>query len=327
MPTIITQVPRGAWRSYTARLKQVVDVPVCASNRINTPELAEEILAAGEADLVSMARPLLADPAFVAKAMDERADEINTCIACNQACLDHVFANQRASCLVNPRACHETELVLMPTLRKQTVAVVGAGPAGLAAATSAAERGFAVTLFEKAPELGGQFRLAMAVPGKEDFADTLRYFTRRLEVLGVDVRLGTAASADDLAGFDQVIVATGVEPRMPAIPGIDHAIVASYADVLSGRGRAGQARRGDRRRRHRRRRQRLPHPRGGGPRRLDGALGRRRPRADRGRADRGQAAYAGARGHARAAQEHPDRHRPRPRRRAGRTARCSSSRR
>ncbi len=213
VPTIITQVPRGAWRSYTARLKQVVDVPVCASNRINTPELAEEILAAGEADLVSMARPLLADPAFVAKAMDERADEINTCIACNQACLDHVFDNQRASCLVNPRACHETELLLTPTMRKQTVAVVGAGPAGLAAATSAAERGFAVTLFEKSPTLGGQFRLAMAVPGKEDFAETLRYFTRRLEVLGVDVRLSTEATADDLAGFDQVVVATGVEPR------------------------------------------------------------------------------------------------------------------
>lgn len=234
VPTIITQVPRGAWRSHTARLKEVVDVPVCASNRINTPELAEDILAAGEADLVSMARPLLADPAFVAKAMDERADEINTCIACNQACLDHVFSNERASCLVNPRACHETELVLMPTLRKQTVAVVGAGPAGLAAATSAAERGFAVTLFEKSPELGGQFRLAMAVPGKEDFADTLRYFTRRLEVLGVDVRLSTAATAADLAGFDQVVVATGVEPRIPEIAGIDHASVASYADVLSG---------------------------------------------------------------------------------------------
>ncbi len=234
VPTIITQVPRGAWRSYTARLKQVVDVPVCASNRINTPELAEEILAAGEADLVSMARPLLADPAFVAKAMDERADEINTCIACNQACLDHVFANDRASCLVNPRACHETELVLTPTMRKQTVAVVGAGPAGLAAATSAAERGFAVTLFEKSTELGGQFRLAMAVPGKEEFAETLRYFTRRLEVLGVDVRLGALAAPDDLIGFDQVIVATGVEPRMPEIPGIDHASVASYADVLSG---------------------------------------------------------------------------------------------
>jgi 2,4-dienoyl-CoA reductase (NADPH2) len=257
VPTIITQVPRGAWRSHTARLKQLVDVPVCASNRINTPELAEEILAAGEADLVSMARPLLADPAFVAKAMDERADEINTCIACNQACLDHVFANKRASCLVNPRACHETELVLLPVppvragasyegtpmasgsddgsrRRQPTLAVVGAGPAGLAAATSAAERGFAVTLFEKSSELGGQFRLAMAVPGKEDFADTLRYFTRRLEVLGVDVRLSTEATADDLAGFDEVVVATGVVPRMPEIPGIDHASVASYADVLSG---------------------------------------------------------------------------------------------
>ena len=255
VPTIITQVPRGAWRSHTARLKQVVDVPVCASNRINTPELAEDILASGDADLVSMARPLLADPAFVAKAMDERADEINTCIACNQACLDHVFSNERASCLVNPRACHETELVLLPVpsvpsdpssgagpigagsddgSRRPTLAVVGAGPAGLAAATSAAERGFAVTLFEKSPSIGGQFRLAMQVPGKEDFADTLRYFTRRLEVLGVDVRLGVAATADDLAGFDEVVVATGVVPRIPEIPGIDHPSVASYADVLSG---------------------------------------------------------------------------------------------
>ena len=235
VPTIITQVPRGAWRSHTARLKQLVDIPVCASNRINTPELAEDILAAGEADLVSMARPLLADPLFVAKAMDERADEINTCIACNQACLDHVFANQRASCLVNPRACHETELILTPTMRRRTVAVVGAGPAGLAAAASAAERGFVVTIFEKSSELGGQFRLAMEVPGKEDFADTLRYFTRRLEVLGVSVRLGTEARASDLADFDEVIVATGVEPRMPSIPGIDHPSVVSYADVLSGR--------------------------------------------------------------------------------------------
>jgi 2,4-dienoyl-CoA reductase (NADPH2) len=190
VPTIITQVPRGAWRSATARLKAEVSVPVCASNRINTPDLAEEILASGEADLVSMARPLLADPAFVAKAAAGRADEINTCIACNQACLDHVFANRKASCLVNPRACRETDLVLLPVggldsarpprgsaRMRRTVAVVGAGPAGLAAAASAAERGFAVTLFERAPEVGGQFRLATRVPGKEEFAETLRYFT------------------------------------------------------------------------------------------------------------------------------------------------------
>ena len=234
VPTIITQVPRGAWREYTARLKEIVEVPVCASNRINTPELAEEILAAGEADLVSMARPLLADPAFVAKAMDERGDEINTCIACNQACLDHVFANKRASCLVNPRACHETELVLLPTQRVRSLAVVGAGPAGLAAATSAAERGFAVTLFEKSDQVGGQFRLAMQVPGKEDFAETLRYFTRRLAVLGVDVRLSTEATPAALASYDEVVIASGVAPRVPDIDGIDHPSVVSYADVLNG---------------------------------------------------------------------------------------------
>ncbi|WP_323791009.1 NADPH-dependent 2,4-dienoyl-CoA reductase [Nocardioides sp.] len=236
IPTIITQVPRAAWRDATARLKAVVSVPVCASNRINTPEIGEDILASGEADLISMARPFLADPDFVVKAMANRADEINTCIACNQACLDHTFSNKRSSCLVNPRACHETTLVLGPTRRTAAkVAVVGAGPAGLAAAVSAAERGFAVTLFEKSSELGGQFRLAMAVPGKEDFADTLRYYTRRLEVLGVDVRLGTEADQSDLADFDEVILATGVEPRMPAIPGIEHPSVVSYADVLAGR--------------------------------------------------------------------------------------------
>ena len=202
VPTIITQVPRGAWRAATARLKAEVTVPVCASNRINTPELAEEILAAGEADLVSMARPLLADPEFVAKAAAGRADEINTCIACNQACLDHVFANRRASCLVNPRAGRETELVLLPlpaSVRARPGPRLtgrgraplsggrapsdrgrscGAGPAGLAAAASAAERGFAVTLFERRAEVGGQFRLAMRVPGKEEFAETLRYFSR-----------------------------------------------------------------------------------------------------------------------------------------------------
>ena len=234
VPTIITQVPQGAWRSATARLKAEVSVPVCASNRINSPEMAESILAAGEADFVSMARPLLADAFFVQKAMEDRADEINTCIACNQACLDHVFQNKSASCLVNPRACRETALVLGPTKRAASVAVVGAGPAGLSAAVSAAERGFAVTLFEKSGSLGGQFRLAMAVPGKEDFAETLRYYTRRLEVLGVDVRLRTEATAADLAPYDEVVVATGVVPRIPGLDGVDHPKVVSYADVLDG---------------------------------------------------------------------------------------------
>ncbi len=234
VPTIITQVPRGAWTWATARLKKEVAIPVCASNRINTPELAEEILAAGSADLVSMARPLLADPEFLNKAAADRGDEINTCIACNQACLDHVFANKKASCLVNPRACRETELVLTPTVRPREVAVVGAGPAGLSAAVSLAETGNKVTLLEKNPHLGGQFRLAMAVPGKEDFAETLRYFTRRLEVLGVEVRLGTEASLEALAGFDEVVIATGVTPRVPAIPGIDHPKAVLYSEVLDG---------------------------------------------------------------------------------------------
>ena len=244
VPTIITQVPRGAWTWTTQRLRGEVSVPVCASNRINTPELADSLVADGVADLVSMARPLLADPAFVAKAAAGRADEINTCIACNQACLDHAFQNKAASCLVNPRACRETDLVLLPlpttvpSRPRPTVAVVGAGPAGLSAATSYAERGYAVTLFEKDTELGGQFRLAMAIPGKEEFAETLRYYRRRLEVLGVDVRLGTAATTATLEGYGEVVVATGVEPRMPAIPGIERGL--SYADVLSGRATPGK---------------------------------------------------------------------------------------
>lgn len=235
VPTIITQVPRGIWAPWTARLRESVGVPVIASNRINTPELAEQLIADGSCDLVSMARPFLADPDLVAKAAAGRADEINTCIGCNQACLDHTFRNWTASCLVNPRACHETSLVLGRTRRAATVAVVGAGPAGLAAAVSAAERGFAVTLFEASPAIGGQFRLAMEVPGKEDFADTLRYYARRLDVLGVEVPLSTRATATDLASYDEVVVATGVEPRIPAIEGIDHPSVVSYADVLSGR--------------------------------------------------------------------------------------------
>lgn len=239
VPTIITQVPRGAWAWTTARLKGEVGIPVCASNRINTPELAEQLLADGTADLVSMARPLLADPDFMNKAAEERADEIITCIACNQACLDHVFRNKSASCLMNPRAARETEIVLTPVLRPREVAVVGGGPAGLSAATSFAERGDNVTLFEKDAELGGQFRLAMQIPGKEEFAEALRYFRRRLEVLDVDVRLGTTATAAALAGFDEVVIATGVEPRMPAIPGIDHPKVVSYADLLDRRVEAG----------------------------------------------------------------------------------------
>jgi 2,4-dienoyl-CoA reductase (NADPH2) len=236
VPTILTQVPRAAWTWTTSRLKPEVGIPVCASNRINTPEVAEGILADGGADLVSMARPLLADPDFVNKAAAGRADEINTCIACNQACLDHVFENKPATCLVNPRAARETKLVLLPVPkpRAKKVAVVGAGPAGLAATVSAAERGHDVTLFEASPQVGGQFRLAMAIPGKEEFAETLRYYTRRMEVLGVDVRLSTRATLEDLQAFDEVVVATGVVPRIPEVEGIDHPKVVSYAQVLDG---------------------------------------------------------------------------------------------
>ncbi|MBL1288278.1 NADPH-dependent 2,4-dienoyl-CoA reductase [Streptomyces sp. For3] len=232
IPTIATSVPRGAFTWVTEKVRGAVSVPLVTSNRINTPELAEEVLASGRADMVSMARPFLADPDFVAKAAEGRADAINTCIGCNQACLDHIFSLQITSCLVNPRACHETELVLSPTRTRKRVAVVGAGPAGLACAVTASERGHAVTLFDAADEIGGQLNVARRVPGKEEFAETLRYFRTRLTEEGVELRLGTRATPEALDGFDEVVLATGVEPRSPAIPGVGHPSVVSYLDVL-----------------------------------------------------------------------------------------------
>ncbi|MFI8291642.1 FAD-dependent oxidoreductase [Streptomyces sp. NPDC085614] len=232
IPTIATSVPRGAYTWVTKRLMGAVSVPLVTSNRINTPEVAEQILAEGRADIVSMARPFLADPDFVRKAAADRADTINTCIGCNQACLDHTFSLKITSCLVNPRACHETELVLSPTRLAKRLAVVGAGPAGLAFSVSAAERGHRVTLFDAAGEIGGQLNVAKRVPGKEEFNETLRYFRTQLDALGVDVRLDTTVAAADLDDFDEVVVATGVTPRVPEIEGIDHPSVVSYLDVL-----------------------------------------------------------------------------------------------
>ncbi|MEH8145458.1 NADPH-dependent 2,4-dienoyl-CoA reductase [Aeromonas hydrophila] len=234
IPTIATSVPRGAFSWVTAELKKHLKVPLITTNRINTPEVAERILAGGEADMVSMARPFLADPEFVIKAAENRADEINTCIACNQACLDHVFKQKRASCLVNPRACFETELTFGRVPQPKKLAVVGAGPAGLAFACYAAERGHQVSLFDQASEIGGQFNFAKQIPGKEEFHETLRYFARRLEKCGVELYLGQRQSAESLlgGGFDEVILATGIRPRTLNIPGIEHAKVMSYLDVL-----------------------------------------------------------------------------------------------
>ncbi len=232
VPTIVTSVPRAAFTSITASFRPHVKIPVVTSNRINLPQVGEEVLARGDADLISMARPFLADPEWVLKATSDRADEINVCIACNQACLDHVFAKRKASCMVNPRAGRETELVLLPTRRARRIAVVGAGPAGLSAAVTAAERGHDVELFEADDEIGGQFGIARRIPGKEEFAETIRYYERRLELTGVKVHLGHRAVAADLEGFDEVVLATGVVPRIPSIPGIDHEKVLSYVDVV-----------------------------------------------------------------------------------------------
>lgn len=234
VPTIVTSVPRAAFTGVTAKFRNLVNIPVITTNRINTPEIAEEILSRGEADMVSMARPLLADPAFVNKATANQAAEINTCIACNQACLDHVFQGRRASCLVNPRAGFETELIISRTDNKKNIAVIGAGPAGLAAATTAAERGHQVSLFDADDRIGGQFNYAKRIPGKEEFRETLRYFGHRLRTLDVDLQLNTRVGVDQLreGGYDEVIIATGVTPRTPGIQGIEHQKVLSYLDVL-----------------------------------------------------------------------------------------------
>ncbi|MEV7506597.1 NADPH-dependent 2,4-dienoyl-CoA reductase [Streptomyces sp. NPDC091201] len=232
IPTIATSVPRGAYTWVTKRLMGAVSVPLVTSNRINTPEKAEEILADGRADLVSLARPFLADADFVAKAEAGRPETINTCIGCNQACLDHTFSGKITTCLVNPRACHETELVLSPTKLRKRVAVVGAGPAGLACAVSAAERGHAVTLFEASGHIGGQLDVARRIPGKEEFEETIRYFGTQLTAHDIDVRLDTRADVETLRDYDEVVVATGVTPRTPDIEGVDHPSVVSYLDVL-----------------------------------------------------------------------------------------------
>ena len=241
IPTIATMVPRAAFTWTTRALKSEVSLPLITTNRINTPEVAEQVLAAGDADMVSMARPLLADADFVAKAAAGRSREINTCIACNQACLDHTFTKRIASCLVNPRACHETVLRIRPADEALKVAVVGAGPAGMAAAVTLAERGHRVTLFEASDEIGGQFNLAKQIPGKEEFHETLRYFAARLSATGVELQLGHTVVGPELESFDQLILATGVEPRLPDIEGIKHPKCAGYVDVLNGARQMGDS--------------------------------------------------------------------------------------
>ena len=234
IPTIATSVPRGAFTWVTKKMKEELSIPLITSNRINMPETAEKILSEGDADMISMARPFLADSEWVNKAAQDRVDEINTCIGCNQACLDHVFEQEVASCLVNPRACHETELNYYPTESQKKIAVIGAGPAGLAASTIAAQRGHLVTLFDADKEIGGQFNLAKQIPGKEEFYETLRYFKKQIELHQVSLKLNTRVSEDDLkdSDFDEIIVATGIKPRELKIEGINHQKVLSYIDVL-----------------------------------------------------------------------------------------------
>ncbi|NNF15940.1 MAG: NADPH-dependent 2,4-dienoyl-CoA reductase [Gammaproteobacteria bacterium] len=241
IPTIATMVPRAGFTWVTKRLMGKVGIPLITTNRINMPDVANDVIARGDADMVSMARPFLADSEFVIKAMEGRADEINTCIACNQACLDHTFKKQTASCLVNPRACRETELTMRTTSRPKKIAVIGAGPAGLAAATTAAQAGHSVILYEAKDEIGGQFNLAKKIPGKEEFYETLRYYRRQIELHDVELRLNTRADAEQLlaGGYDEIIVCTGVTPRMPDIDGIDHPKAVSYLDVLSGKVEVG----------------------------------------------------------------------------------------
>jgi 2,4-dienoyl-CoA reductase (NADPH2) len=234
IPTISTSVPRAAFTWVTQKMKEELSIPLITSNRINMPETAEKILAEGHADMVSMARPFLADPEWVNKAEADKSDEINTCIGCNQACLDHVFEQKVASCLVNPRACHETELNYNPTENKKKIAVIGAGPAGLAFSTIAAQRGHDVTLFDADKEIGGQFNMAKQIPGKEEFYETIRYFNKQIELQKVTLKLNTRVSADDLLkfDFDEIIIATGILPRNLKIEGIDNKKVLSYIDVL-----------------------------------------------------------------------------------------------
>ncbi len=240
VPTIVTSVPRAAFTEVTHRIKSALSIPLITTNRINMPEVAERVLADGHADMVSMARPFLADAAWVSKAQQGLAEEINTCIACNQACLDHTFAGKLTSCLVNPRACHETELTIEPAQTPKRIAVVGGGPAGLATAVTAASRGHQVVLFEQRDELGGQFNYARKIPGKEEFNETLRYYRVMLEKYAVEVRLNTTATSQVLAAFDEVVLATGVQPRKLTLPGYDHNKVLSYAEAIETPERVGR---------------------------------------------------------------------------------------